>query len=120
MLTVLPGVRDRADLQALLGYFDAPAEQTDYSALGGVAPKAAEGVCVYCNHCAPCPMGLDVGLINKYYDLANMGDALAGEHYRTLEKHASDCVACGHCDSRCSFHVHQVQRMQQIAAYFGQ
>ena len=85
-----------------------------------MAPKAAEGVCVYCNHCAPCPMGLDVGLINKYYDLANMGDALAGEHYRTLEKHASDCVACGHCDSRCPFHVHQVQRMQQIAAYFGQ
>lgn len=120
VLTVLPGVRDRADLQALLGYFDAPAEQTDYSALGGVAPKAAEGVCVYCNHCAPCPMGLDVGLINKYYDLANMGDALAGEHYRTLEKHASDCVACGHCDSRCPFHVHQMQRMQQIAAYFGQ
>ena len=32
VLTVLPGVRDRADLQALLGYFDAPAEQTDYSA----------------------------------------------------------------------------------------
>ena len=120
VLTVLPGVRDRRDLQALLGFFDAPAGERDYSVLGGVAPKAAEGVCTYCNHCQPCPMGLDVGLINKYYDLARMGDELAKEHYRTLEKHASDCVACGHCDGRCPFHVHQMQRMQQIAAWFGE
>ena len=28
------------------------------------------GNCVYCNHCQPCPAGLNVGLINKYYDLA--------------------------------------------------
>ena len=120
VLTVLPGVRGREDLKRLLGYFDAAPEQTDYSALGGVAPKAAEGVCVYCNHCQPCPMGLDVGLINKYYDLARMGDQLAAEHYRTLERHAGDCVACGHCDSRCPFHVAQIRRMQEIAGYFGQ
>lgn len=24
---------------------------------------------VYCNHCQPCPAELNVGLINKYYDL---------------------------------------------------
>ena len=53
---------------------------------------------MYCNHCAPCPAGLNIGLINKYYDLAKIGDAMAADHYRKLEKHASDCVACGHCD----------------------
>ena len=119
VVTVLPGVRDRRDLEALLGFFEAPASQRDYSVLGGVAPRAAEGVCTYCNHCQPCPVGLDVGLINKYYDLAKMGDKLAREHYRTLERHASDCMACGHCDSRCPFHVHQMQRMQEIAGWFG-
>ena len=64
-------------------------------------------------------MGLDIGLINKYYDLARAGDILAAEHYRTLEKNASDCIGCGHCDSRCPFHVEQVERMQEIKAYFG-
>ena len=79
----------------------------------------AAGRCVYCNHCAPCPAGLDVGLINKYYDLARVGDTLAREHYLTLGTTASDCVACGHCDSRCPFGVKQSQRMAEIKEYFG-
>ena len=40
-------------------------------------------------------MGIDVGLVNKYYDLAVSGDELAREHYRSLEKSASDCIRCG-------------------------
>ena len=74
---------------------------------------------MYCNHCQPCPAGLDVGLINKYYDLALAGDALAKDHYANLGKTASQCVACGHCDSRCPFHVAQSSRMKEISAYFG-
>ena len=77
------------------------------------------GKCVYCKHCHPCPAGLDVALINKYYDLARLGDGLAREHYLTLEKRAGDCVGCGHCDGRCPFHVAQRSRMQEILAYFG-
>ena len=52
-------------------------------------------------------------------DLALQGDALAREHYRTLEKRAGDCIGCGHCDGRCPFHVAQSRRMQEILAYFG-
>ena len=33
-------------------------------------------------------MGIDIGLVNKYYDLAKAGDPLAMEHYKTLEKNA--------------------------------
>ncbi len=119
VMTVLPGVRNRADLERILGFLDAPAEARDYSVLGTFAPRDAEGVCVYCNHCQPCPAGLDVGLINKYYDLARAGDALARTHYETLERRAGDCVACGHCDSRCPFRVRQSDRMAEIRAYFG-
>ena len=89
------------------------------SILGTFAPQDANGVCVYCNHCQPCPMGLDVGLINKYYDLSKAGDILARDHYNNLEKTAGDCVSCGHCDSRCPFHVAQSQRMEEIREYFG-
>ena len=119
VLTVLPGVRNREDLRRVLGFLNASPAERDYSVLGTFAPQDAEGVCVYCNHCQPCPAGLDVGLINKYYDLAQAGDELAGNHYDALEKKASDCIGCGHCDRRCPFHVVQTQRMQEIAAYFG-
>lgn len=119
VLTVLPGVRGREDLKRILGFVNAAPQERDYSILGTFAPQEAEGVCVYCNHCQPCPAGLDVGLINKYYDLALVGDELAKSHYAHLEKKAGDCIGCGHCDSRCPFHVEQAERMRTIAAYFG-
>ena len=119
VVTVLPGVRGREDLKRILGFLDASPEEKDYSVLGTFAPQDAEGICVYCNHCQPCPAGLDVGLINKYYDLGQAGDVLAKDHYMNLEKTASDCIACGHCDSRCPFHVEQVKRMEEIRGYFG-
>lgn len=118
VLSVVPGVRDRSDLHELLGFFDASAAEKDYSILHGLAPDDAAERCVYCNHCAPCPVGLNVGLINKYYDLACAGDVLAADHYAKLDLHATDCVGCGHCNSRCPFGVDQVSRMQEIASYF--
>lgn len=119
VLTVLPGVRGMSDLEELLGFFDASDEERDYSVLGSMAPQASTGSCVYCNHCQPCPEGISIGMVNKFYDLARLGDAMAAQHYRDLEVHASSCIACGHCDSRCPFGVKQSERMQEIAAYFG-
>ncbi len=119
VLTVLPGVRNMEDLKTVLHYMDATAEEKDYSVIGEFTPQDATGVCVYCNHCQPCPMGLDVGLINKYYDLALAGDEMAKGHYWKLPIRADACVKCGHCESRCPFHVKQESRMEEIAAYFG-
>ena len=117
ILTVLPGAQSVEEVEKLLAYYDQPEEELDYSVIGSFAPPQASGKCVYCNHCKPCPVGIDIGLVNKYYDLAKAGDGMAVEHYRTLEKNAADCVQCGHCDSRCPFSVHQSERMQEIKAY---
>ena len=119
VLTVLPGIRGKADLTRLLGFFDAPEAKRDYAAISSLTPREMEGTCVYCNHCQPCPAGLDIGLINKYYDLAQAGDALAADHYRNLEVQADACIACGHCNRRCPFHVDQAARMAEINRYFA-
>lgn len=119
VVTVLPGIRNKEDVRQLLGFFETSPEERDYEILGTFAPEEAVGACVYCNHCQPCPGGLNVGLINKYYDLAEAGDSMAADHYRKLEKHATDCTGCGHCDRRCPFRVKQSERMKKIAEYFG-
>ena len=106
------------EIETLAAYYDQKEEDLDYSAVTAGASISVTGKCVYCNHCKPCPVGLDIGLINKYYDLSKAGDALAAEHYRTLEKTAADCIGCGHCDARCPFHVRQSERMQEIREYF--
>ena len=118
VLTVLPGVSKVEDVKNLLKFFEVSPEERDYSVIGSFTPKDMTGTCVYCNHCQPCPMGLDIGLINKYYDLAQAGDEMAKDHYQKLDRHAEDCAKCGHCESRCPFHVKQESRMEEIAAYF--
>lgn len=120
VLTVLPGMSSVSQIEYLLGFFGASDEEKDYSVIGSFSPAEAVGKCVYCNHCKPCPMGIDIGIINKYYDLAQNGDSIVAEHYRNLEIRADACVQCGHCESRCPFHVKQESRMQEIAAYFLQ
>ena len=119
VLAVVPGVRNLDDLNALLGFADAPDSEKDYSVVGQFTPAAAQGNCVYCNHCQPCPAGIDVGLVNKYYDLALAGDEMAANHYSKLSVKADACVGCGHCDRRCPFHTAQSAKMKEIASYFA-
>jgi len=119
ILTVLPGAQSVQEVKTLLAYYDQPEETTDCSVICSFTPPKELGKCVYCNHCKPCPVGIDIGLVNKYYDLALAGDAMAVEHYRTLEKNADDCIGCGHCDNRCPFSVKQSERMQEIRSYMG-
>ena len=106
-------------LKEILSYLNTSEEERDYSVIASFTPDDSVGKCVYCKHCHPCPAGLDIGLINKYYDLYRQGDVLAKEHYLTLEKKASDCIKCGHCNKRCPFKVCQQQRMEEIKTYFG-
>ena len=117
VLTVLPGAQSLKEVETLLQYENQTEEALDFCVIASFAPPQASGKCVYCNHCKPCPAGIDIGLVNKYYDLAMAGDGLAKEHYRTLEKNASDCIQCGHCDRRCPFSVKQSERMKDIRAF---
>ena len=118
VLSVVPGVRDLADLYELLKYPSSNAAERDYSVIGDFTPEAAVGNCVYCNHCQPCPAGIDIGLVNKYYDLALAGDKMAANHYDKLAVKADACIKCGHCDRRCPFKVQQQAKMSVIAEYF--
>lgn len=117
ILTALAGAQNVRQVGELLDYYNKTEEELDYAVISSFEPVRTRGRCVYCNHCRPCPAGIDIGLVNKYYDLALAGDELAIEHYKTLEINASDCIQCGHCDSRCPFSVHQSARMQEIRDY---
>ena len=118
VLTAVPGVQTMAHLDELLHFLEASDEEKDYSVIGTFSADTIAGTCVYCNHCQPCPAGIDIGLVNKYYDLALAGDTIAANHYTKLSVQADACLQCGHCDSRCPFDVAQMTRMQTIRDYF--
>ena len=118
VLTTVPGVQTMEHLDTLLQFLSAAEEEKDYSVIGTFTADTITGTCVYCNHCQPCPAGIDIGLVNKYYDLALAGDALSASHYTKLTVKADACLSCGHCESRCPFSVKQESRMKEINQYF--
>lgn len=118
VLTAVPGVQTMEHLDQLLKFLTATDEEKDYSIIGSFTADTITGTCVYCNHCQPCPAGIDIGLVNKYYDLARAGDSIAANHYTKLSVKADACLHCGHCESRCPFGVKQESRMEEIDRYF--
>ena len=90
--------------------------------LANAPAHAYRGQCTYCGHCAPCTAGIDIASVNKYYNLTLAQDEVpetVREHYNLLAHHASECIACGRCQSNCPFGVDIVGRMQLAAAKFG-
>ena len=119
VLVAVPGVQTIEHLDQLLEFLTASDEEKDYSVIGTFTADTISGTCVYCNHCQPCPAGIDIGLANKYYDLALAGDALAANHYTKLSVKADSCLHCGHCENRCPFGVKQESRMDEINRFFS-
>ena len=120
---VMVGCRDREEMRAALAWCDATPAECDYaSAMAGLERFSWRGHCMYCGHCAPCTAGIDIASVNKFHNLALAQGEIpetVREHYKTLTRHASDCVGCGACETRCPFGVEIVEAMRRAAERFG-
>ena len=121
--TVLPGAASVEELQEAVAYCGLSREEKDYSALLSSCPAHPfTDKCMYCGHCAPCTVGIDIATVNKYADLAEIQGAApetVREHYRDLAVKAGDCVACGKCETRCPFGVKIMEHMRRAREIFG-
>ena len=120
---VLAGAHDTDQLKTSAGYCDSSEEERDYAKAFSTFPRVSwEGHCMYCSHCAPCPKQIDVATVTKYFNLAETKEEIpetVREHYKSLDHHAGECIACGACQKRCPFHVPIVENMQKACRKFG-
>jgi predicted aldo/keto reductase-like oxidoreductase len=105
VVTMAVGCRSVAEVQAAARYCTATDEEKDYTAVIRDAQWNSGGICMYCNHCLPCPSSIDVAAVTRLLDRYEDGDASAREEYARLEQNGGDCTACGTCASRCPFGV---------------
>ena len=121
--SVMVGISTPAHVAEAVAYESATDAEKDYaSVLAGAPRHAYVGQCTYCGHCAPCPRGIDIASVNKFFDLATSYDEVPDslrEHYRALGPTAADCVACHACEGRCPFGVRVAERMAAAAELFG-
>ena len=120
---VMAGFDTPQHVMEAAGYCTATDAEKDYATVLANAPRHAfSGQCTYCGHCKPCPMDIDIAMVNKLYDLAAMQPTLPAsvkEHYGALQHPASACIGCGGCETRCPFGVKITERMEKAAALFG-
>ena len=124
VISVLCGYDTPAQVDAAVAYETASDEEKDYASVLASAPKHTftGGECAYCGHCKPCPVDIDIAMVNKLYDLAVMQPEVPAslrEHYLSLTHRADECIGCRGCESRCPFGVPVADRMRQTAALFA-
>ena len=121
--TVLAGARTMEQLKTSLSYEEAGEEEKDYAPAFASFPSISwEGHCMYCSHCAPCPVQIDVASVTKFLNLAkaqNRVPETVREHYAVLSHHGGECIGCGACESRCPFGVHIRENMKEAEMIFG-
>ena len=125
--SVLVGYGSVAELEQCVAYEMASEQERDYASVLAAAPRhPVSGLCTYCGHCAPCPVGIDVAQVNKFADLAlaqvdkgNPVPELVRDHYLSLAHHADECIGCGGCENRCPFGVEVIERMARTAKLFA-
>ena len=101
-----------------------PVRKKDYASVLASAPRHAfsTGQCTYCGHCAPCSASIDIAAVNKFYNLTVAQGEIpetVREHYKALRHHASECIGCGECETRCPFGVGIIRSMALAADRFG-
>ena len=121
--SVMAGFDTPEHVEAAVAYETASEEEKDYASVLAKAPKHAYyGQCTYCGHCAPCPAGIDIAMVNKLYDLAVMQEEVPAslkEHYGSLTANAHHCVGCRGCETRCPFGVPVAERMEKTRVLFA-
>ena len=133
--TVCTGARNTEQLEESIRYVYASEEEKDYAEAFANFPRVSwSGHCMYCTHCHPCPAEINIADVMKFLNLAvahnesngikegsaefRLPDTERG-HYEALEKHASDCLHCGLCETRCPFDVEIRKNMDRAEAIFN-
>ncbi len=117
---IVPGCKNAAEMKAALSYLDATNEQKDYSGIDANAMWKMRGACMYCNHCLPCPVDIDIAVTTRITDTAGCRmDGTVVAQYEALAVRASACIECGICTDRCPFGVDVVANMKRAMELFG-
>lgn len=121
--TVVVGMQTKDDVMHAAEYYTATEDEKNHAkVLGSLGMFNADGRCMYCNHCLPCPSRIDIASVNKYLDLVELDKRPADsvkQHYLSLGSTADNCIECGACEKRCPFGVEVIERMKRAEKVFG-
>ena len=120
---VIPGMAEPKELdQNLTAVNDeAPLSPAETAKITTIRRELGTQFCRRCNYCAPCREGISIPsvfLFEGYLSRYGLGEWAKGR-YDAMAKHASDCVGCGACETRCPYNLPIRQMLKAAAEKFG-
>ena len=126
IITVLSGMSDLEQMNDNLSYMTnfEPLRETESGTLEKVVEelkKVPVIPCTSCKYCVEgCPQKINIPGIFEGYNNYTIYQNLEGSkgHYRWLtggKGKASDCIACGACESHCPQHIGIIGKMKEIS-----
>lgn len=126
----LNGVKNLQEIQENLDYYKNDIDKS-FSNLLPIFSKYIPGICVYCNHCQPCPAKIDIAEINRLLDQYNylkfeeeidqihQTQIMLKNTYKKIYPNLSNCIECWKCVIRCPFDVKLYKRFTEIKKKLG-
>lgn len=120
---VIPGMAEPKELDQNLAAVndEAPLSSAETAKITTIRRELGTQFCRRCNYCAPCREGISIPsvfLFEGYLSRYGLG-TWAKERYEAMAKHASDCIGCGACESRCPYNLPIRQMLKVAAVKFG-
>lgn len=120
---VIPGMAERKEIeQNIAAVCDgAPLTDAENEKIEEIRESLGTQFCRRCNYCAPCTVGINISgvfLMDGYLTRYGLGD-WAKARYDAMDKHASDCVGCGVCETRCPYDLPIRDMLATAAGKFG-
>jgi len=116
---VIPGMADLSEVEQNLAAMadTSPLTEAELAEIAQIRATLGTQFCRRCNYCAPCAVGIpipNVFLMQGYFERYGLADWARGR-YDALPKHASDCIGCGICETRCPYEL-PIRDMLKVAA----
>ena len=120
---VIPGMAEPKELDQNLAAVNdtAPLSSGENAKINTIRRELGTQFCRRCNYCAPCREGISIPsvfLFEGYLSRYGLGN-WARDRYNAMAKHASDCVGCGACETRCPYNLPIRQMLKVAATKFG-
>lgn len=120
---VIPGVAEEKEIvQNVSAVCDtSPLTADELAKIDEIRGTLGTRFCRRCNYCAPCTAGISIYsmfLMEGYLTRYGLAD-WAKARYDAMDKHASDCIGCGVCESRCPYNLPIREMLQTVAEKFG-